>query len=72
MSEHHRTRSLSDYFRGLCWLDIALTSGETDSIDKPSWVTKDYKELIKLGLELHGKRVADYLADSAGRAGSEK
>lgn len=43
----HKAKSMTDYFRGLIYLDALLAGYGTDSLDKPSWVTKDYGGLIK-------------------------
>jgi hypothetical protein len=43
----HGARNLSEYFRGLIYLDAALTSGDTDPLDKPAWVTRDYGKWLR-------------------------
>lgn len=43
----HDARNLSEYIRGLIYLDAALSGKETDSLDKPSWVTRTYGKLIR-------------------------
>ena len=43
----HEARSLSEYIRGLIYLDGTLSEIETDSLDKPSLVTRTYGNLIR-------------------------
>jgi hypothetical protein len=43
----HDARSLSEYIRGLIYLDATLSGEETDSLDKPAWVTRTYGKLIR-------------------------
>jgi hypothetical protein len=52
LAEVHGVTNLSQYWRGLIYLDALLASGETDLLDKPAWVTRDYGELIRNAREL--------------------
>jgi hypothetical protein len=45
--KQHGARSLSEYFRGLIYLDATLSGEETDGLDKPAWVTRSYGKLIR-------------------------
>jgi hypothetical protein len=47
LTEEHDARSLSEYFRGLIYLDATLSGEETDALDKPAWVTRSYGKLIR-------------------------
>jgi hypothetical protein len=47
LSEIHQAKNLSDYFRGLIFIDALLASGLSDLLDRPAWVTKDYGGLIR-------------------------
>lgn len=44
--KHHQSRSLSEYIRGLIYLDAVLSKTNTDNIDKPAWMTRSYSKLI--------------------------
>ena len=43
----HDARNLSEYIRGLIYLDATLSGKETDGLDKPAWVTRTYGKLIR-------------------------
>jgi len=47
LSSTHKTKNLSEYFRGLIYLDALLATGDADLLDKPAWVTRDYGDLIR-------------------------
>ena len=47
LSSTHKTKTLSEYFRGLIYLDALLASGNAGLLDKPAWVTRDYGELVR-------------------------
>ena len=40
--EEHGAASISDYLRGLMWMDILLSYGEADLKDIPSWLLSAY------------------------------
>ena len=56
LAEAHGVSNLSQYWRGLIYLDALLASGETDLLDKPAWVTRDYGDLIRNARELFKSR----------------
>jgi hypothetical protein len=47
LTKQHGARTLSEYFRGLIYLDATLSGEETDALDKPAWVTRSYGKLIR-------------------------
>jgi hypothetical protein len=47
LAQAHKAKSMSDYFRGLIYMDALLSGLGTDTLDKPGWVTRDYGKFLK-------------------------
>lgn len=43
----HGAKGFADYFRGLLYLDAALSGRNTDAFDRPAWVGRAYGELMR-------------------------